>query len=248
MARFLILLLAAACAAPVEAQAPDRNSAVYLYQGADRVERLAERARSEGTLVVYTSLATSESVPLAQAFEKKYGVKVELWRSLSDQVMRRALNEARARRYNVDVIETNAPELEALARERGWVKVRTEGWVRESDLVPVQGGGKSITAADLRAQPDRYRNQSVRWVVQVIAYQTADPLRKGLAPDEPYLLARGPGAESSLLYLALPPALVEEGRALPALATVEVQARVRSGRSEPSGVPLLDVQTLTRRQ
>src|SRR5262245_17314956 len=32
--------------------------------------------------------------------------------------MRRALNEARARRHSVDVVETNAPELEALARER----------------------------------------------------------------------------------------------------------------------------------
>src|SRR5258708_13260720 len=79
---------------------------------------MAERARQVGVLVVYKSLATSESVPLTQAFERKYGVKVELWRSLSDQVGRRALNEAKARRHVVDVIETNAPELEALARER----------------------------------------------------------------------------------------------------------------------------------
>ncbi len=67
---------------------------------------------------MYTSLATSESVPLTQAFEKKHGVKVQLWRSLSDQVVRRALNEAKARRHVVDVVETNGPELEALARER----------------------------------------------------------------------------------------------------------------------------------
>src|SRR5258708_9221987 len=79
---------------------------------------MAERARQVGVLVVYKSLATSESVPLTQAFERKYGVKVELWRSLSDQVVRRALNEAKARRHVVDVIETNAPELEARARER----------------------------------------------------------------------------------------------------------------------------------
>jgi len=115
---FQILVLGAASAAAAIAQSPEKNAAVYLYQGADRSERLAERARKEGTLVLYTSLATSESVPLAQAFEKKYGVKVELWRSLSDQVVRRALNEAKARRHNVDVIETNAPELEVLARER----------------------------------------------------------------------------------------------------------------------------------
>src|SRR6266581_3887295 len=86
--------------------------------GGDRAQRLAGRARQEGTLVLYTSLATSESVPLTQAFEKKYGVKIQLWRSLSDQVVQRVLNEARARRHNVDVVETNGPELEALARER----------------------------------------------------------------------------------------------------------------------------------
>ena len=118
MFRFIIPIVLAACAPAALGQSPERNSAVYAYQGADRAERLAAGARKEGVLVLYTSLATSESVPLTQAFEKKYGVKVELWRSLSDQVMRRALNEARARRHTVDVIETNAPEVEALARER----------------------------------------------------------------------------------------------------------------------------------
>lgn len=117
MVRLLVLILAA-WALQAGAQSPGKSAAVYLYSGSDRSERLAESARKEGTLVLYTSLATSESVPLAQAFERKFGVKVELWRSLSGQVMQRALNEARARRDSVDVIETNAPEVEALARER----------------------------------------------------------------------------------------------------------------------------------
>ena len=116
MVRVLAVLVLAASAGAALAQSP--QAAVYLYEGGDRSERLAQAARKEGTLVLYTSLATSESVPLTQAFEKKYGVKVELWRSLSDQIVRRALNEARARRHSVDVIETNAPEVEALARER----------------------------------------------------------------------------------------------------------------------------------
>src|SRR5262249_47781647 len=110
------LVLGICLAAGAFAQSP--QDSVYLYAGADRAQRLAEGARKEGTLVVYTSLATSESVPLAQAFEKKTGVKVELWRSLSPQVRQRALNEAKARRNAVDVVEPNAPELEALARER----------------------------------------------------------------------------------------------------------------------------------
>ncbi|HEY6241800.1 MAG TPA: extracellular solute-binding protein [Burkholderiales bacterium] len=100
------------------AQSPEKNAAVFRYEGSGRTQRLIAGARHEGKLVVYTSLATSESVPLAAAFEKKFGVKVELWRSLSDQVGQRVLNEAKARRHSVDVVETNGPVLEALARER----------------------------------------------------------------------------------------------------------------------------------
>ena len=72
------LALGPACVPLASAQSPEKNQAVYLYEGADRAQRLADRARQEGALVVYTSLATSESVPLTQAFEKKYGVRVEL--------------------------------------------------------------------------------------------------------------------------------------------------------------------------
>src|SRR5262249_6358244 len=117
MVRLLTALaLAAGLADSGFAQSP--QDSVDRGSGAARDQRLAEGARREGTLVVYASLATSESNPLTQAFEKKTGVKVELWRSLSSQVMKRALNEANARRNAVDVVETNAPELEALARER----------------------------------------------------------------------------------------------------------------------------------
>jgi iron(III) transport system substrate-binding protein len=94
------------------------NSAIYSYKGADRDQRLAAKAREEGTLTFYTSMATTESGPLAAAFEKKYGVKVQLWRALSENVLQRALTEARGGRRAMDVVETNAPEVEALAREQ----------------------------------------------------------------------------------------------------------------------------------
>src|SRR5215471_10131404 len=55
-------LLIMLCATSVGAQtaAPD----IYLDKGADRAERLAAKARAEGTLTLYTSLATTESGPL----------------------------------------------------------------------------------------------------------------------------------------------------------------------------------------
>ncbi|MEO6210931.1 MAG: SH3 domain-containing protein [Gemmatimonadaceae bacterium] len=136
----------------------------------------------------------------------------------------------------------SAARVRIVARDHGWARVQTEGWVRESELIPVDSSSVSaVSAADLRSDPDHYKGSTVRWVVQAIAVQAADPLRKGLAPDEPYLLARGPGSESSLLYLALPSTLVASARALPPLSYIMVLARVRAGRSEPSGVPILDV-------
>src|SRR5712691_13488724 len=110
-----MIFLAAAARAQTAGADP---SAIYLYKGADRFERLSAKAREEGTLTFYTSMATTESGPLAQAFEKKYGVKVQLWRALSENVLQRALTEARGGRRNMDVVETNAPEVEALAREQ----------------------------------------------------------------------------------------------------------------------------------
>ena len=77
------------------AQAPATNDAVFRYRGADRDSRLVERAKREGSIVLYTSLAPTESQPLAAAFEKRYGVKVVLWRALSDQVVQRTITEAR---------------------------------------------------------------------------------------------------------------------------------------------------------
>ncbi len=111
-----VFLIVACCAPGVRAQTPGSDT-IYLYKGADRDARLAAKAREEGTLTLYTSMATTESGPLALAFEKKYGVKVQLWRSLSENVLQRALTEARAGRRALDVVETNAPEVEALARE-----------------------------------------------------------------------------------------------------------------------------------
>jgi iron(III) transport system substrate-binding protein len=92
-------------------------STVYLYKGADRDQRLLDAAKKEGTLTFYTSMQTPESGPLSAAFEKKYGIKVSLWRATSDQVVQRAITEARGNRNTVDVVETNAPEVEALGRE-----------------------------------------------------------------------------------------------------------------------------------
>jgi iron(III) transport system substrate-binding protein len=118
MLKRAIALIACLLLPSTFAQAPAKNDDVLRYRGADREARLLEQARKEGSVVLYTSLAPTESKPLADAFEKKYGVKVELWRALSDKVVQRVIAEAQGRRHAVDVVETNGPEMEMLARER----------------------------------------------------------------------------------------------------------------------------------
>ena len=95
-----------------------RNRELFMYKGADRDARLLEGAKKEGTLSLYTSLNTKDSGPITEAFEKKYGIKVLLWRSSSEKVLQRAVTEARAGRFLCDVFETNGPEMEALHREK----------------------------------------------------------------------------------------------------------------------------------
>src|SRR5258705_3892950 len=90
---------------------------VALYTGADRMTKLIAGAKKEGTLSVYTSLQTADIGKLSAAFEKKYGVKVIPWRSGSEDIVQRSVQEARANRNTVDVIETNGPELESMHRE-----------------------------------------------------------------------------------------------------------------------------------
>src|SRR5688500_15406571 len=103
-------------AQPGAAESP--HKAVYLYEGADREARLAAEAKKQGQVVTYTSLNLKDSVPLTEVFEKRTGVKVQLWRASSEKVLQRAVTEARAGRFACDVIETNGPEMEAMYRER----------------------------------------------------------------------------------------------------------------------------------
>jgi len=116
----LAAMSATIVAAPVSQKTgnAEANKQIYLYQGADREKRLLENAKKEGTVVIYTSLNLKDSVPITEKFEKKYGIKVSLWRASSEKVVQRALTEARAGRFTPDVMETNGPEMEILFREQ----------------------------------------------------------------------------------------------------------------------------------
>ena len=91
---------------------------VAAYAGADRTQKLVEGAKNEGELNIYTSAQTNDMGALVKAFEQKYGIKVNVWRSSSEKVLQRAVQESRAGRAAMDVAETNGPELESMSREK----------------------------------------------------------------------------------------------------------------------------------
>jgi iron(III) transport system substrate-binding protein len=95
----------------------DRSSPAS-YDGPGRMAAIAEAARREGTLSLYTTIAEKDLSTLLTPFETRYGVKVTVWRAGTDKILQRTLAEAAARRYDVDVIHFGSPEMEALAREQ----------------------------------------------------------------------------------------------------------------------------------
>jgi iron(III) transport system substrate-binding protein len=112
----LVLLTAFACGQATSADATTADLAVY--EGPDRLAKLIEGAKREGEIAIYTSAQTTDLGPVVEAFEKKYGIKASIWRAGSEAVLNRALQESRAGRFTVDVVETNGPELESLSREQ----------------------------------------------------------------------------------------------------------------------------------
>ena len=86
------------------AGAGGKNREIYLYRGADRERRILEGARKDREVFVYTSLNLKDSVPIVEAFEKKHGVQVRLWRSSSEKVVQRAVAEARAGHFACDIL------------------------------------------------------------------------------------------------------------------------------------------------
>ena len=79
---------------------------------------LLERARKEGAVTLYTSMQLTDSRPLTEAFEKRHGIKVSLWRASGEKVAQRVITEARGARFDVDVVETDGAQMEILHREK----------------------------------------------------------------------------------------------------------------------------------
>jgi iron(III) transport system substrate-binding protein len=123
-----------------------------------------EGARKEDGFNLYTSMITADQEVLADAFAKKYGIKLQSWRASSEALLQRIVSEARAGRFNADVVDNNVTQVEALRRERLLQKVESpqhagligeavpahKEWVGNSIDLIIQGyNSNKIKPADL---------------------------------------------------------------------------------------------------
>ena len=127
------------------------------------------------------------------------------------------------------VLAGGAP-LTILAQSGPWVRVRTEGWVHESDLRPASTDVLvGVSGAEVRAQPERFEGRVLRWTVQLLAVRTSDGLREGIPRGQRYILARGPLPEAGFVYVLLDDEHREEIERLSPLAQLVVLVRVKVG-------------------
>ncbi len=129
------LTLGGLCAAAVFTFSAGAQSFADLAQNdsPSRHQMLVEAAKKEGSLTFYTSIAEKDGPVLAADFEKRYGIKVNIWRASSTKVLQRAVVESQANRWDFDAVDISAPEMEALYREKTLQEVNSKF---HADLFP----------------------------------------------------------------------------------------------------------------
>jgi iron(III) transport system substrate-binding protein len=133
LARSLASIVLCAVAMPCAAAASGTLADLALDASPARDARLLEGARREGELTLYTSLTAATAAKVKADFERRYGVRVNLWRASSENILQRVTTEMRAGRADFDVVETNGPEMEAIQREGLLQRVESR---RLADLNP----------------------------------------------------------------------------------------------------------------
>ena len=85
--------------------------------------KLIEAAKNEGGKVVaYGSLESTSMDPIAEAFEKKTGIKVEYFRASATKAMDRGLTEMRAGKATFDVMVNNSGAIHVMRKENVFAK------------------------------------------------------------------------------------------------------------------------------
>ncbi|MGB1658356.1 MAG: hypothetical protein ACPHO4_13495 [Longimicrobiales bacterium] len=145
-------------------------------------------------------------------------------------------------------------DVEVLAREGSWARVRLEGWMwmpeTASETVTEEtAGSESVEVLDpdaLMSNPTRYAGRVVAWTIQFISLERAEAVRTDFFEGETFLLARFGGADGPFVYVAVPTDRRSEVDGLVPLERLAVTGRVRTGASQLTGAPIIDLIDIQR--
>lgn len=118
-------------------------------QAADTADAAA--AKSEGSVVWYSSTPIEQANKIIKLFEAKHGIKVELFRSGGSEILRRFLQEQQAGRILADVLTASDPEALADLAESG-------------ALIPFKPADAQNIPAELQDKQGRYIAQRLNVV------------------------------------------------------------------------------------
>lgn len=105
LSRRSMLLMGAGAVTPIMRMAP-------AFAASD--PQIIEAAKKEGTVSVYSSASTGPSNAIAEAFKKKYGINVTVYRAGSSDVATRVQSEEKAGRPQADALIIEEPALSLL--------------------------------------------------------------------------------------------------------------------------------------
>jgi iron(III) transport system substrate-binding protein len=111
----LLVVLSWPLSASAQTGKPISIAELAAYNKPDREKVLYEGAKKEGKVMWYTSLTGGPNTEAPKVFGAKYpGVGLEVFRGDSDALISRITQEAQAKKYIVDAIETTFPILKVL--------------------------------------------------------------------------------------------------------------------------------------
>ncbi|MQA84734.1 MAG: extracellular solute-binding protein [Streptosporangiales bacterium] len=100
--------------------ASDQNLATSV-SGQGDVNQLAERAKDEGELTVYTVASEEVVTEWVRSFEEKYGIHVSTYRASQSVLWERWAQETQVDQGLADVVIMNDPQALAEADKQGWL-------------------------------------------------------------------------------------------------------------------------------
>ena len=141
-------------------------------------------------------------------------------------------------------------ELQVLARDGNWVRVRLDGWAwapraEQPDSV------RSPTILDMTPEqvsrdPEAFLGRVVVWELQFVSLERAERLRTDFFEGEYFLLTRSLMSGNAFVYVAISPQRLDEVEGLIPLERIRVVGRIRTGAAALTGNPILDLVELTR--